>query len=463
MDILKTFLSLTDYTYTLGDEHELEDRLPNNIKKDSIGNYFLKIGESETMFCSHLDTAAHKKKKVVHDVFKTKGGDTGVGTDGTTLLGADDKSGVVLMLNMIENNIPGLYYFFIGEESGLVGSKGAVKSYGDIFSQYKRCISFDRRDYGSVITKQMGRVCCSGEFADALIKELGKGGMKYKQDPTGIFTDSAVFMGIIPECTNLSVGYFNEHSTDEVQNITYLEELASALLLVDWEKLPTTRKTTIEDTPRPRRRPKRKGDLPDDELMEIFFEVDELLEYYVDMYCSNFSSFEPEKEMVYVDFDDDQRRMSVFIHEDGAISAGKDTFNSVDELKTTLEYYYAESEEEDGDVVYYDTEDDKEDIPYWGDDIKDGDKLDDVIYDDDDFEKDVNIPDFIHDVLSMAYEKDRGYLTVNEVNNLLKKRGKNIESFIIWVFYSGKGEFNEYGLMWDSDRNVLLIDDIESE
>ncbi|MFW6226200.1 MAG: hypothetical protein ACOC3V_04525 [bacterium] len=460
MDILKTFLSLTDYTYTLGDEDQLLDRLPSNVEKDSVGNYFLKIGESETMFCSHLDTAAHKKEKVEHDVFTTKGGDIGVGTDLTTLLGADDKAGVVIMLNMIENNIPGLYYFFIGEESGLVGSKGALRAYSNVFSKYKRCISFDRRDYGSVITKQMGRSCCSGDFANSLIKELAKGGMLFKQDPTGIYTDSAVFAGIIPECTNLSVGYFNEHSVNEVQNITYLEELANAVLLVDWEKLPTKRETIVEDSPRPKRRPKRKGDKDDDELLELFFDVDELLEDYIDMYCFNFNSFEPEKEMIYIDYDDDARRLSVYIHEDGTISVGKDTFNSLIELHEALKYYYSE---DDNDLEYVDDEDDKDDIPYWGDDIKSGEDLDDIIYDDYDFEKDINIPDFIHDVLSLSYEKDRNYLTVNEINNLLEKRKKDIESFIIWVFYTGRGDFNEYGLKWDTDNNRLLIDDIEND
>ena len=172
MDILKTFINLTDYTYGFGEESELLPKLPKDLKEDSQGNYYMEIGETESMFCCHLDTAGWEKEKVTHDVFTTKVGDTGVGTSGDTILGADDKAGVVILMNMIEHNIPGLYYFFIGEESGGVGSKGIVRREPSKFEKYKRCVVFDRRDYGSVITKQMGRVCCSGEFGDVLIAQF---------------------------------------------------------------------------------------------------------------------------------------------------------------------------------------------------------------------------------------------------------------------------------------------------
>jgi len=37
------------------------------------------------------------------------------------------------------------------------------------------------------------------------------------------------FADIIPECTNLSVGYFDQHSVKERQDIKFLEDLANAL------------------------------------------------------------------------------------------------------------------------------------------------------------------------------------------------------------------------------------------
>ena len=104
MNIQEKFIDLTDYTYCLGDEYLLLPKLPPELQEDVTGNYWMKIGESETMFCCHLDTAAFEKEKVVHDIFQTKKGDTGIGTDGSTLLGADDKAGVVILMNLIENN-----------------------------------------------------------------------------------------------------------------------------------------------------------------------------------------------------------------------------------------------------------------------------------------------------------------------------------------------------------------------
>ena len=84
----------------------------------------------------------------------------------------------------------------------------------------------------------MEKSCCSNQFADALSAQFDKGGLSLKRDKTGIFTDSANFINLIKECTNISVGYFNEHTNKEYQNITYLEKLCKACLEIDWENLP---------------------------------------------------------------------------------------------------------------------------------------------------------------------------------------------------------------------------------
>jgi hypothetical protein len=91
-------------------------------------------------------------------------------------LGADDKAGVTVLLWMIQNNIPGLYYFFIGEEVGCIGS-GLAAKYGNFKGNYDRIISFDRRDVGSIITFQSYSRCCSDAFANDLCSELNKSGL----------------------------------------------------------------------------------------------------------------------------------------------------------------------------------------------------------------------------------------------------------------------------------------------
>ncbi len=240
MNIKDTFLKLTRYTYPYGTEHFLESYLPVGFERDEFDNYFFKVGESETMFTCHLDNACTDFKKVNHV-------DDGrfIYTDGKTILGADDKAGMTILLFLIENNVPGLYYFFKGEEVGCIGSSNA--SYLD-FSKYKRCISFDRRDYYSIITHQVYGRCCSDVFAKKLAKDLSKNGLEFYTDTTGLVTDSASFMDNIPECTNISVGYFNEHTVGEKQDIIFLEKLCKNLIDVNWEELPTNRRTCSEDS-----------------------------------------------------------------------------------------------------------------------------------------------------------------------------------------------------------------------
>lgn len=242
-NIRSTFLSLVTETYPHGHEDEVRSIVTQNLTRDKFGNYYIIIGKSETMFTSHFDTVSMEKVKVGLRRME-KDGDEIIFTDGSSILGADDKAGVVVMLHMIEHNIPGIYYFFQGEERGGIGS-GLLSTEYDTFPHLKgvkRCVSFDRRNYYSVITKQLGRDCCSTQFADALCSQLNNNGLQVSLDPTGIYTDSASLMDDIPECTNISVGYFNEHTEDELQNITFLEKLCKACIKVKWESLPIVRK-----------------------------------------------------------------------------------------------------------------------------------------------------------------------------------------------------------------------------
>ena len=250
MKIKETFLRLTSRTYPHGTEKEIFGLLPKNLKTDSFGNRFLKIGKNPTtLFASHLDTATQQLTNVHHVI-----NDGICKTDGSSILGADDKAGVTIMLNMIEHNVPGIYYFFLGEEVGCLGSKDLAKRVKESnLENIKRVISFDRRGTDSIITFQMSKRCCSDKFALALAKELNDKGatdytndivFNYKDDNTGLYTDSAQFIDLYPECTNISVGYKNEHTCKETQDLNFLEKLANVAVLIDWENLPTERDHT---------------------------------------------------------------------------------------------------------------------------------------------------------------------------------------------------------------------------
>ncbi len=239
MNIKNKFLKLTSRTYPHGTEKDIFPLLNKNLKKDEFGNLFIKIGESDVMFTSHLDTATSANTKVKHVIDGHI-----IKTDGTSILGADDKAGVTIMLFMIMHNIAGLYYFFLGEEVGCIGSKKVAAAHEiSKIDGIKKVISFDRRGTDSVITHQSGRRCCSDNFGNALADSLNKSEstFSYKNDPTGILTDSLQFVGLYPECTNISVGYQNEHTFSEKQDIDHLTKLANACIKIDWNSLPVER------------------------------------------------------------------------------------------------------------------------------------------------------------------------------------------------------------------------------
>jgi hypothetical protein len=256
MNIKETFINLTSQTYPHGTEQELFDKLPTNLQKDEFGNLFIQIGENPScMFTSHLDTASHEKNFVNH-IFE---GNI-IKTDGNSILGADDKAGVTIMLYMMENNVPGLYYFFLGEERGCIGSKKvADKHRKEPLNNIKKVISFDRRGTNSIITFQSSSRCCSESFAIQLADQINEKSrieksidleFDYKLDPTGIYTDSYQFTSIYPECTNISVGYQFEHTKRESQDILHLEKLAKTCVLINWEDLVSERNPAVEEPER---------------------------------------------------------------------------------------------------------------------------------------------------------------------------------------------------------------------
>jgi len=244
MNIKETFLKLTSRTYPHGTERDIFPLINTYLKEDEFGNLFTKIGESDVLFTSHLDTATSANTFVNHVIENNF-----IKTDGTSILGADDKAGVTIMLYMIENNIPGLYYFFIGEEVGCIGSRkvSAISDKIKEFESIKKVISFDRRGTKSIITFQSGSRCCSDKFGNALSDALNKADstFEFKNDTTGLLTDSIQFRETYPECTNISVGYQNEHTFSEVQDIDFLEKLANACLKVDWNNLPVDRDPSV--------------------------------------------------------------------------------------------------------------------------------------------------------------------------------------------------------------------------
>lgn len=160
------------------------------------------------------------------------------------VLGADDASGIAILVAMIQANVSGYYIFFRGEERGGIGSSWLAKNNVKLLQQFDRAIAFDRAGYYDVITHQGFTRCCSDIFGQSLADALSTDFHWFVPSDGGVYTDTAEFVEIIPECTNISVGYFLQHSTNEYQDMTFLEFLIDKAISVDWDGLPTDRDPT---------------------------------------------------------------------------------------------------------------------------------------------------------------------------------------------------------------------------
>lgn len=224
---------------------------------DAAGNVHVEVVSphpsavrSATLFCSHIDT-----------VHANDGGNrytTRPDTDGKTVngirsyraqescLGADCAAGVALMASMIDAGVPGYYLFHDGEEPGCFGSHHVAADVG-FLSRFRRAVAFDRKGSKSIVTHQSGIQTASLAFAQALSKQLAAQGLDLQADDGGTHTDSLQYRRIIPECTNLSVGYHFAHSPKEWLDMVFLERMTAACSQVRWEGLPVGCKEPLWD------------------------------------------------------------------------------------------------------------------------------------------------------------------------------------------------------------------------
>ncbi len=220
---------------------------PLKVQIDPKGNLIKVIKNPDKsapviMWSSHTDTVHHTdgmQEVITSDDYAY------VDDKGREPLGADCTTGVWLMMQMIRAKIPGLYIFHREEEIGGVGSRWIAKNNPDLVKDIKFAIAFDRMDTNSIITRQRGSTCCSAEFADSLNTALGG---SFKHDPGGSFTDTASYTELIPECTNISVGYKRQHTSSEYQDLIFSDWLCETLLDADFTNLVAKRDPTAKET-----------------------------------------------------------------------------------------------------------------------------------------------------------------------------------------------------------------------
>jgi putative aminopeptidase FrvX len=220
---------------------------PLGVKTDDHGNHIKVVGpENPTILWSSHTDSVHKMagyQKIEFDgqfirlPKKSK----------SNCLGADCAAGVWIMSEMIKANVPGLYVFHAAEEIGCIGSRAIVKHNPELLANIKAAVAFDRKGYDSVITHQGSR-CASDAFGNSVAAQLP---IRFKNDPTGVLTDTKMYMHIVPECSNISVGYFDEHRPAERLDVNHLIELRDHMVKIDASKFVIERDPKQEE-PKPK-------------------------------------------------------------------------------------------------------------------------------------------------------------------------------------------------------------------
>jgi len=218
---------------------------PTFGKPDKFGNYIKIIGDKPNVcYTAHHDTVhttdGFQKLIIMNDVVSISN------HADSNCLGADCTTGVWLILGMIEFGVQGVYVIHAAEESGCQGSQHLIASDPVWLGHIDAVISFDRKGQKSVITHQMGIRTASDAFAKSFIDVVNMS--QLEPDSTGSYTDSNEYAPLVSECTNISVGYYNQHTKNEVQDLDYADELLLALCQADWSGLVFERDVSeVED------------------------------------------------------------------------------------------------------------------------------------------------------------------------------------------------------------------------
>lgn len=179
-----------------------------------VGKYLVAVG-SKIGLVAHLDVVGDIPPKEI--VYNKK-----YITAINSILGADDRVGVFIILKMLQLGFRPTVIFTHDEEKGTIGARELAQDFCDLGVNY--LVQLDRRGKGVVFYDNDNR-----EFIDYILSFRDK-------EEFGSFSDISV---ICPMCNvsgcNLGVGYYNEHMSSEYQSIEEMEDTIRVVyeMLVD--------------------------------------------------------------------------------------------------------------------------------------------------------------------------------------------------------------------------------------
>lgn len=205
-------------------------QLPGNISmsKDKFGNLYVVKGESESYPClvSHIDQVSHCNHSKDFKAIETRDIIFGYSPKNRRFenLGADDKNGVFICLECLKKHDAIKVVFFREEEVGCRGSSEAMMSF---FDDIRFVIQPDRKGNSDLITNISYSELCSEKFLEEVEPE--KWG--YREE-NGLMTDVLTLKenGLGVSCINVSCGYYNPHTDEEV---TVKKDLMKSLSFIE--------------------------------------------------------------------------------------------------------------------------------------------------------------------------------------------------------------------------------------
>lgn len=226
VDYLKNHLSSGNYNYRL----------------DELNNIYVTKGDGDSYPCfvSHIDTV----HQVDENLKVIQAGDRLFGMSGMRYsgIGGDDKCGVFLCLEMLEQLDNVKVAFFVGEEYGMKGSKQACKEF---FKDVRYSIQFDSPEHDTMSMTLMDKPLFDkesqfGNIVSPILKQRGV--TKWQDHP---YTDTYQLMIKFDfPCLNIAAGYFRYHTVNEYVSIKSVEnsrqlalELADELGELEFEKV----------------------------------------------------------------------------------------------------------------------------------------------------------------------------------------------------------------------------------
>lgn len=170
--------------------------------------YIMALGDIPVALAAHMDTVFKELPKTFfYDQEKT----TMWSPDG---MGADDRAGIYAIITIIQSGYRPTVIFTTEEECGGLGAAALVTDFPSAPTDLKYVIQLDRRGANDCVFYD----CDNIEFV-SYVESFG-----FKEE-YGSFTDISTICPVWGIAgVNLSVGYYNEHSFNEILNIAYLHD-----------------------------------------------------------------------------------------------------------------------------------------------------------------------------------------------------------------------------------------------